>query len=47
MYEPAGYHRPVQREHKALLIALGLTALGLVLLAIILTGLMVLFLPRG
>jgi hypothetical protein len=37
----------VQREHKALLVVLALTALGLILLAVILTGLMVLFLPRG
>jgi hypothetical protein len=37
----------MQREHKALLIVLGITALSLVLLAIVLTGLMLLFLPRG
>ncbi len=37
----------MQREHKALLIVLGLTALGLILLAVILVGLMVLFLPSG
>jgi hypothetical protein len=37
----------VRREHKALLVTLGLTALGLILLAVILTGLMLLFLPRG
>ena len=37
----------MQREHKALLVALGLTALALVLLAVILAGLMVLFLARG
>jgi hypothetical protein len=37
----------VRREHKALLVVLGLTALGLILLAVVLAGLMLLFLPRG